>query len=229
MEHSYFHELKKKACFFLKEHLKIARLALTDVTHAQLLTEEATSGNPWPPDSPSMREITKASFEVDEFYRIVEILHKRLERFEAREWRASYNAVILVEHALTHGPYSFAKEFANDRAVLREMEGFHFVDDKGVRKLSARVLKLLEEEDFLIQERIKARNLTRGIQGFGSFSHESHFDRFNRKQHEYEYNGTRNLSLIETRQGSGDWKGVGKWEEAADWEEVSQSLISSVL
>lgn len=105
-----------------------------------------------------------------------------------------------------------------------------------MRKLSARVLKLLEEEDFLIQERIKARNLTRGIQGFGSFSRrssptkdESHSNRFNRKQHESEYNGTRNLSLIETRQGSGDWKGVRKWEEAADWEEVSQSLISSVL
>lgn len=41
------------------------------------LTEEATSGNPWPPDAPTMRVITRAAFEVNDFFRIVEILHNR--------------------------------------------------------------------------------------------------------------------------------------------------------
>lgn len=39
-----------------------------------------------------------------------------------------------------------------------------------VRKLSDTVLKLLEDTVFLKEERDRARNLTRGIQGFGSFS-----------------------------------------------------------
>lgn len=41
------------------------------------MTEEATNENPWPPDTPTMRVISRASFEVDEYDRIVEILHHR--------------------------------------------------------------------------------------------------------------------------------------------------------
>lgn len=42
-----------------------------------------------------------------------------------------------------------------------------------MKKLSERVLKLLEDELFRKQERAKAHNLTRGIQGFGSFNQRS--------------------------------------------------------
>ena len=41
------------------------------------MTEEATNGNPWPPDSQTLRSISKAAFEVDDYWRIVEILHRR--------------------------------------------------------------------------------------------------------------------------------------------------------
>lgn len=39
-----------------------------------------------------------------------------------------------------------------------------------MRKLSERVVKLVEDEAFFREERARARNLTRGIEGFGSFS-----------------------------------------------------------
>ena len=56
-----------------------------------------------------------------------------------------------------------------------------------MRKLSRRVLKLLEDEEFLQQERIKARNLTRGIHGFGNLNRrsfpESRPGRFNYNNH----------------------------------------------
>ncbi|GMP89331.1 hypothetical protein CsSME_00040959 [Camellia sinensis var. sinensis] len=73
----FFHEFKKQASFFFKEKIKTARLALTDVTPAQLLTEEATNGNPWVPETRILKIISKAAFEVDDYWRIVEILHKR--------------------------------------------------------------------------------------------------------------------------------------------------------
>jgi epsin len=41
------------------------------------LTEEATNGNSWAPDSPTLGSISRAAFEVDDYWRIVEILHKR--------------------------------------------------------------------------------------------------------------------------------------------------------
>ncbi|XP_042510737.1 epsin-3-like [Macadamia integrifolia] len=174
---SSFHEFKKQASFFLKEKIKTARLALTDVTPAQLLTEEATNENPWSPDTKTMGLISRAAFEIDDYWRIVDILHKRLSRFDRNNWRISYKALILLEHLLTHGPGSIAEEFETDKDIIREMESFQYIDERGfnwgltVRNKSERVLKLLEKGPLLKEERDRARKLTRGIEGFGSFSH----------------------------------------------------------
>ncbi|KAJ8439883.1 hypothetical protein Cgig2_003949 [Carnegiea gigantea] len=138
---SSFLEFRKQASFYIKEKIKTARLALTDVTPAQLLTEEATNANPWAPDARTLGLISKSAFEVDDYWRIVDILHNKLSKFDRKNWRTSYNALVVLEHLLTHGPDS-----------------------------SERVLKLLEKGALLKVERENARKLTRGIQGFGSFS-----------------------------------------------------------
>ncbi|PIN24370.1 hypothetical protein CDL12_02903 [Handroanthus impetiginosus] len=170
-----FHEFKKQASFFLKEKIKTARLALTDVTPAQLLAEEATNGNPGGPDARTLKMISRAAFEVDDYWRIVDILHKRLVRFDRRNWRASYKALIVLDYLLTHGPERVAEEFQSDADVIREMESLQHVDEKGfnwgvnVSKKCGRILKLLERGPLLKEERDKARKITRGIEGFGSF------------------------------------------------------------
>ncbi|XP_027343800.1 ENTH domain-containing protein 1-like [Abrus precatorius] len=174
-----FHEFKKQASFFLKEKFKTARLALTDVTPAELMTEEATNGNPWAPDSPTLKSISRAAFELDDYWRIVEILHKRLLKFDKNNWRASYNSLIVLEHLLTHGPESIAQEFRCDKDVVSQMKYFQHIDDSGfnwgltVRKKSEWILNLLEEGTLLKEERNRSRMLTRGIQGFGSFNRRS--------------------------------------------------------
>ncbi|KAL0538197.1 hypothetical protein IC582_027200 [Cucumis melo] len=168
-----FHELKKQASFFFKEKIRTARLALTDVTSAELLTEEAINGNP---DARSLSSISKAAFEVDDYWRIVAILHKRLLKFEKKNWRLSYNSLIILEHLLTRGPESVAEEFQTDKDVINQMGSFQYVDEKGfnwgisVRKRSERILDLLDKRPVLKEEREKARKLTREILGFGSFS-----------------------------------------------------------
>lgn len=170
-----FHEFKKQASFFFKEKIKTARLALTDVTPAQLMVEEATNGNPGGPDARTLKMISRAAFEVDDYWRIVEILHKILIRFEKGNWRASYKALIVLEHLLTHGPERVAEEFQSDRDGIKEMQNFQHIDEKGfnwglnVRKKSERILKLLEKGPLLKEERDKARKISRGIEGFGSF------------------------------------------------------------
>ncbi|CAN1150459.1 EPN2 [Linum perenne] len=171
-----FLEFKKQASFFFKEKIKTARLALTDVTPAQLLTEEATSGNPWAPDTRTLGSISRAAFELDDYLRIVEILHKRLVRFERKNWRSTYHSLILLERLLTHGPESVAREFQEDTDAIRDIQSFQHIDEKGfnwglaVRNKSERILKLLENEGLLKEERERSRKLTRGIRGFGSFS-----------------------------------------------------------
>lgn len=41
------------------------------------LMEEATNGNPGAPDTRTLKIISRAAFEIDDYWRIVEILHKR--------------------------------------------------------------------------------------------------------------------------------------------------------
>lgn len=174
-----FFEFKKQASFFLKEKIKTARLALTDVTPAELMIEEATNGNPWAPTTVTLRSISKAAFELDDYRRIIEILHKRLAKFEKKNWRASYNSLIVLENLLTHGPESVAEEFQSDKDVISQLKGFQYIDENGfnwgltVRKKSERVMKLLEEGNLLKEERNQCRRLSRGIQGFGSFTQRS--------------------------------------------------------
>ncbi|XP_024176998.2 epsin-3 [Rosa chinensis] len=190
-----FYELKKKASSFLKEKIRTARLALTDVTPAELMTEEATNENSWPPDTRTIGVISRAAFDVDDYWRIVEILHRRLSNFDRKNWRGSYKALILLEYLLSHGPLRLAEEFEVDIDVIKQMGRFQHIDEKGfnwgmsVRKLSDRVLKLLGDTVFLKEERARARNLTRGIQGFGSFSQQhsltdSSFKELSRKTYE---------------------------------------------
>ncbi|KAG7559882.1 ENTH domain [Arabidopsis thaliana x Arabidopsis arenosa] len=174
-----FLELKKQASFFFKEKLKTARLALTDVTPLQLMTEEATDGESCGPNTQTLGTISKAAFEFEDYLAIVEVLHKRLARFDKRNWRMAYNSLIVVEHLLIHGPESVSDEFQGDRDVISQMQTFQQIDEKGfnwglaVRKKAEKVLKLLEKGELLKEERKRARELSRGIQGFGSFNHKS--------------------------------------------------------
>ncbi|CAN4107436.1 unnamed protein product [Withania somnifera] len=169
------HEFKRQASFFLKEKIKTARLALTDVTPPQLLAEEATTGDLSAPNMQTMRLISRAAFEVDDYWRIVDVMHKRLSKFDRRNWRPSYKALMLLEYLLTHGPESIAEEFQSDEDVIRQMGGFQYVDEKGfnwgssVRNMSERVIKLLQDRSLLKEERHRTRKVTVGIKGFGSF------------------------------------------------------------
>lgn len=55
----------------------------------------------------------------------------RLVKYDKRNWRESYKAVVVLEYLLTHGPESVAEEFQRDRNEIREMERFQYIDEKG--------------------------------------------------------------------------------------------------
>ncbi|XP_062089494.1 epsin-3-like [Humulus lupulus] len=177
MGNPFFHELKRQASLMLKEKVvKPARLALTDVTPVQLMTEDVTNGNLWPPDTRTLKLISRAAFEVDDYWRIVEILHRRLLNFDRENWRGPYKAMILLEYLLTHGPLRIFEEFQEDKDIIKQMGSFQCVDEKGfnwglrVNKLSEKVLNLLENSSYFKEERGRARKLTIGIKGLGSFN-----------------------------------------------------------
>lgn len=55
----------------------------------------------------------------------------RLARFDAKNWRIPYKAVVVLEHLLTHGPESVAEEFQTHKDVIQEMTSFQYIDEKG--------------------------------------------------------------------------------------------------
>ncbi|WVZ68229.1 hypothetical protein U9M48_017192 [Paspalum notatum var. saurae] len=176
MDAPFFHELRRQASSYLTGKIRSARLALTDVTPTQLMTEEATNGDASPPNVKTMGLIARQAFEIDEYVRIADILHRRFAGFDRRQWREAYKALLLLDHLLTHGPRSVAAEFQKDREAIERMATFQHIDERGfnwgltVKTKSERVLKLLERGPFLEEERDRARKIAREIKGFGSFN-----------------------------------------------------------
>ncbi|KAF5183708.1 Epsin-2 [Thalictrum thalictroides] len=169
-------EMKKRASGFLHDKYKSARLVLTDVTRAELLAEEATNNEPCSPDAKTMTRIAQASFEVDDYWRVVDVLHGRLYNLDWKLWRQSYKALVLLEFLLTHGPEDFAEEFQSDTDVIQEFGNFKHIDEKGfnwgacMQKKSERILKLLSGGEFFKEARLKAIKVTREIKGFGNLA-----------------------------------------------------------
>ncbi|XP_010489242.1 PREDICTED: clathrin interactor 1-like [Camelina sativa] len=177
MQNPVFHELKKQASFFIKEKIKTARLAVTDVTAEELLTEEVTGSTPSLIDARSMAVITRASFEVDQFQRIVRILRQRMVMFDRKEWRGMYNTLSMLNHLLINGPLSVFNEFQHERIIIEDVIQIEWIDEKGfdcgvkVRNIAAKVLRLLEDDMFLKNERERTRKQSTGrITGFGNSS-----------------------------------------------------------
>ncbi|XP_058209985.1 epsin-3 isoform X2 [Rhododendron vialii] len=138
------------------------------------LAEEATNNDPCSPDAKTMTQITQASFDIDDYWRIADILHRRFYSIDLKQWRQYYKSMALLEFLLTHGPEEFAGEFRRDYRTIQELGTFQHTDENGfdwgktMRMRSERILELLSGGERLKQARLKALKITKEIQGFGS-------------------------------------------------------------
>lgn len=168
------HDIKNQASLFFREKVKDARLAFTNVSRIQLLTEEATNADPWGPETRTMALLSNAAFDLEEYQRIVQILHDRLEPNAKGSWRQLYKVLTLLEYLITHGPRSLSNEFRDDIFCIEELCQYNFIDQQGidrglsVRKKADRVLELLSKADLWNEERNHAQRISHSIHGFGS-------------------------------------------------------------
>ncbi|XP_008813355.2 epsin-3-like [Phoenix dactylifera] len=167
-------EIKKQASSFLQEKYKSARLVLTDATQAEILAEEATNSDVWGPDAKTMTRISEAAYDMDDYWRIVDVLHRRLRSVYWKEWRQSYKTLVLLEFLLTHGPEEMFEEFHCDINVIQELGKLNYVDERGfnwgacMQNKSERILRLLSDEKQRQDARSKALKISKEIQGFGN-------------------------------------------------------------
>lgn len=168
--------LKNRATYLLKDSLKLARVALVDVSTAELMTEDATNADEWGPTTKQMAEISDSSHNSEDYLRIVHVLHERFALNTQKYWKQIHKSLILLEYLLCHGPQHLVVEFRQDKGRLEEFARFVYVDWKGVDRGSAlqrrakHVLHLLMDEAFYKNERTIAQKISKGIAGFGSES-----------------------------------------------------------
>ncbi|KAL5231434.1 hypothetical protein ABZP36_030210 [Zizania latifolia] len=156
-------QLLGQASGFLQDKYKQARLALGDVTPAELLVQEATNNEAGIPDARTLACISDATFDMDEYWRIAAVLRRRMANADDwKEWRPVYKALVVLEFLLTHGPDELPRDFLPEIAALRDLRGFSHVDDRGfdwgacMQRRCDSVLALLTDAERLRDARRRA-------------------------------------------------------------------------
>nr|GMD21826.1 epsin-3 [Ipomoea batatas] len=174
MGNLFLDKIKKQASCFLHDKYKTARLYLTDATQAELLAEDATGNDVGTPDNITMTMIADASYGPEDYWKIVDVLHRRLDEIDWMQWRQLYKSLVLLEFLIIHGPEDLGAEFLCDVEIIRELGSFKYKDERGIdwglmmQRKSERILNLLQDDNALKQARLKSQRISGEIHGFGS-------------------------------------------------------------
>ena len=79
---------------------------------------------------PGDAEITKRSFNMEEYKQILGILARRLHS-EPNAWRQVYKSLLLLEYMSKNGPQRIIPELKSNGRVFTRLQKFEFVDDDG--------------------------------------------------------------------------------------------------
>lgn len=134
---------------------------------------EATNNNPWGTPTSLMAQIAAGTFNIHERKEIMGIIMNRLLEKSGTQWRQAQKTVILVEYLLENGSIEFVQDMKSHITLIRKMKYFYYTNEEGedlgikVRTAGTRVEKLLQDENMLGQNRLKAEQLKkRNFRGF---------------------------------------------------------------
>eukprot|EP00850_Spirogloea_muscicola_P002659 SM000010S04297 [mRNA] locus=s10:710469:712400:- [translate_table: standard] len=153
------------------------------------LAEEATNADAWGPESRIMGVLVKACRQPSECHRILSVVYQRLalaKKAGGRHWREVLKALTLLEYLIIHGPDSIQIEWTSEKVILEELCRFAHHDQRGfdrgqtVRCKATTICNILNDPQFLQQERVKGERVRKEMQGFGAttsaFPQSSSFD-----------------------------------------------------
>lgn len=173
-------KLGKLSSFLFRGGLRIARLALVDVSASELMIEDAISAEDCGPTSKTMADISDASKNYDDYMRILHVLRGSLALSATKKWREVLKTLTIMEYLLIHGSESFLVEFRDLKNRIGDLTHFVFVDENLVDRGSAiqskakQVNRLLMDENYFREERRRSQTVKKSIHGFGSQSFKSY-------------------------------------------------------
>ncbi|XP_018905194.2 epsin-2 isoform X1 [Bemisia tabaci] len=144
---------------------------------AQIKVREATSNDPWGPDSKLCSEIADLTYNVVAFTEIMAMVWKRLND-HGKNWRHVYKALVLLDYLIKTGTEKVAQQCKENIYAIQTLRDFQYMEennkDRGqsVREKAKHLVILLQDEEKLKSERMRAmkakERLAQNATGFGS-------------------------------------------------------------
>ncbi|OAX37747.1 ENTH-domain-containing protein [Rhizopogon vinicolor AM-OR11-026] len=143
---------------FGKGALRVAKNYTKGYSDTQTKVRDATSNDPWGPSGTQMNEISKLSYNQNDFVEIMEMLDKRLND-KGKNWRHVFKSLTVLDYLLHTGSENVVLYFRDNLYIIKTLKEFQYVDDDGkdcganVRQKAKDISNLLSDPARLQEER----------------------------------------------------------------------------
>eukprot|EP01112_Ceratiomyxa_fruticulosa_P016070 TRINITY_DN4821_c0_g1_i1.p1 TRINITY_DN4821_c0_g1~~TRINITY_DN4821_c0_g1_i1.p1 ORF type:complete len:673 (-),score=199.52 TRINITY_DN4821_c0_g1_i1:196-2214(-) len=134
----------------------------------------ATSNDKWGPTGTQMQEISRATYNYQDFAVIMQVLWKRIND-PGKYWRHVYKSLLLLDYLIRNGSEQVIRECRNHIIEIQTLNEFTHIDpetqkDTGlsVRERAKQIIELIHDDRRIKQEREKAAANRDKYVGIGS-------------------------------------------------------------
>lgn len=163
--------ITKLSLYDAKKYFRKAQNVVFNYTEMEAKVREATNNEPWGASSTLMEHIAQGTYNYSEREEILGMIFRRFTEKTASEWRQIYKALQLLEYLVKHGSERFIDDVRTNLNLVKMLESFHYIDSQGrdqginVRNRASQLVKLLESDEQIRQERKKARETLKKYKG----------------------------------------------------------------
>jgi epsin len=157
--------------FDIKEKFKTVKNVVMQVTPIEAKVRACTSNDPWGAKSTDKAEIAEATYNFEDYKIVMQTIWKRLTD-TGKDWRHVYKGLQLLEYLIVHGSERVHEEAKDSLYTIRSLRSFRYVDEKGkdygegIRELAKKMVKFIQDEKAIQEEREKAKQLSGKYSGF---------------------------------------------------------------
>ncbi|KAL0480001.1 epsin3 [Acrasis kona] len=157
--------------FDIKEKFKTVKNVVMQVTPIEAKVRACTSNDPWGAKSTDKAEVAEATYNFEDYKVVMQTLWKRMTD-TGKDWRHVYKGLQLLEYLLVHGSERVQEEAKDSLYTIRSLRSFRYVDEKGkdygegIRELAKKMVKFIQDDKAISEEREKSKNLSGKYEGF---------------------------------------------------------------
>lgn len=152
--------------------LRSVKNVVHNYTEAEVKVREATSNDPWGPTTSIMNEIAELTRNQIAYSEIMAMLWKRLND-HGKNWRHVLKSLTVIEFLVKNGPDRVVNQCKDNIYVIKTLKQFQHIEKNGrdegknIRIKADILVKLLEDEELIKEERKKAKQTRKRFEESG--------------------------------------------------------------